>query len=89
MHWQDDGLLIGQFGHSAGSVQAGGALFPGAAGNIGSMATVSTNGSIYLYSSDEGYHPGIHQWWISGLDTVHELAGVTSIGQVASLKLTF
>jgi hypothetical protein len=87
MHWQDDGLLIGQFGHSAGSVQTDGALFPGAAGNIESMATVSIGGSIYLYNSDEGYHPGIHQWWISGLDTIHELSGSASVGQVTSLSL--
>jgi hypothetical protein len=49
--------------------------------------TTATNGNdIYLYNSDEGYHPGIHQWRISGLDSIHELAGRAPLGGTAMLQ---
>ena len=80
MHWNDDGLLIGQFGHPENGLASDGTLWPGAAGNIQTMSTVSANGNIYLYNSDEGYHPGIHQWTVSGLDTIREMSGSASLG---------
>lgn len=101
MQWSQDGLLIGQFGHAVyglftwglyeGQIgPAGGAsdgtLFPGAAGNNGSMATASVNGDIYVYSSDESYHHGIHQFKISGLDTIHELMGSAAVGETVILQ---
>jgi len=89
MHWSEDGLLIGQFGHSSsanGDAASNGPLYPGAAGNIATMATVSTGGNIYLYNSDESYHPGIHQWKISGLSSIHELSGSASLGATVTLQ---
>jgi hypothetical protein len=86
MHWQDDGLLIGQFGHPAHGVVPNGTLFPGAAGNIAQMATVTVGNDIYLYNSDESYHPGIHRWKISGLESIHEVSAVVALGQTAVLK---
>jgi len=86
MHWNQDGLLIGQFGHPAHGNAPDGTLWPEAAGNIATMGTASANGNIYLYNSDESYHPGIHQWTISGLDTIHELAGSSSIGGTVILQ---
>ncbi len=85
----DDGLLVGQFGHSAGSTEPDGSLYPGAAGNIQSMATATVKDSVYLYNSDEGYHPGIHQWRITGLDTIHEVSGTAAIGRTTSLTPVF
>jgi len=97
MQWSQDGLLIGQFGNPAfglyewgpysqfgvgpGGGASDGTLFPGAAGNDTSMATVAVDGDIYVYSSDEGYHHGIHQWKVSGLDSIHELKGSASLGK--------
>jgi hypothetical protein len=86
MHWSEDGLLIGQFGNTPQSGGNSGTLVPGAAGNILTMATVPVNGNIYLYTSDEGYHPGIHSWKISGLDSVHEESGSAPIGGVLILQ---
>ena len=85
MHWSQDGLLIGQFGNPAtGYVPDGD---PGAAGNIWTMATATDlNGIIYLYNSDESVHPGIHQWKISGLDTINEINGSTTLGGVVILQ---
>jgi hypothetical protein len=85
MHWSEDGLLIGQFGHPAYG-QTNGILFPGAAGNIATMATVAVGANIYLYNSDEGNHPGIHQWKISGLDTIHEVSGTAQLGRTVDLQ---
>ena len=85
MHWSEDGLLIGQFGHSPrGGIN--GILFPGAASNIATMATVTVGANIYLYNSDEAYHPGIHQWKISGLDTIHEVSSWAPLGGTATLE---
>jgi hypothetical protein len=83
MHWSEDGLLIGQFGHPPTPINL--PLTPGSAGNIATMATVVAGDNIYLYSSDEGYHPGIHQWKISGLDTIHELSGWAPLGGTVTL----
>lgn len=86
LHWSEDGLLIGQFGHPANGLAADGTLFPGAAGNIATMATVTDGGNIYLYNSDESYHPGIHRWTISGLDSIHEVTGSALLGGVVNLQ---
>ena len=86
MHWSEDGLLIGQFGHPSNGLAADGTLFPGAAGNIATMATVTDGGNIYLYNSDEGYHPGIHRWTISGLGSLHEVTGSALLGGVVNLQ---
>jgi hypothetical protein len=85
MHWTDDGLLVGQFGHPANGKAPNESLFLGAAGNIAAMASATVGASIYLYTSDESYHPGIHRWRIGGLGTIHELSSVTSLGKTAVL----
>jgi len=85
MHWNQDGLLIGQFGHPYGLNPEGG-MSAGAAGNIEKMSTVSANGNVYLYNSDESLHPGIHQWRISNLGSIHELMGSASLGGTVILQ---
>jgi hypothetical protein len=85
MHWWDDGLMIGQFGHPADGLAPNGTLFEGAAGNIATMASVTVGDSIYLYNSDESYHPGVHRWKISGLGSIKEIGGTTYLGQTVIL----
>jgi hypothetical protein len=85
MQWSEDGLLIGQFGHPAQHPYSG-ELYPGAAANIATMATVSADNSIYLYNSDEEYHPGVHRWKISSLDSIHEVSGTTQLGNTVTLQ---
>jgi hypothetical protein len=86
MHWTDDGLLIGQFGHPASGYAPNGSLFPGAAGNIASMVTISIDGQIYMYNSDESYHTGIHRWAFVGLSTIKELSAVATLGSVVTMS---
>jgi len=85
MHWLDDGLLVGQFGHPANGDAPNGSLFPGAAGNIATMSTANVDGKIYLYTSDESYHAGIHRWEISALDSIKEQSAIVTLGQTAAL----
>ena len=87
MLWSEAGALIGQFGHGFPTpAPVDGTEYPSAAGNIWTMTTATNGNDIYLYNSDEGYHPGIHQWRISGLDSIHELAGRAPLGGTAMLQ---
>jgi len=89
MHWWEDGLMIGQFGHPANVYNEDGGVFAGSAGNIASMTSVSVGKDVYLYNSDESLHPGIHRWRISGLDTIHELSGTATLGSTVALNPLF
>jgi hypothetical protein len=87
MLWSEAGALIGQFGHGFPTpAPVDGTEYPSAAGNIWTMTTATNGNEIYLYNSDEGYHPGIHQWRISGLDSIHELAGRAPLGGTTMLQ---
>lgn len=86
MHWSEDGLLIGQFGHVAYGFPPGEGYPAGAAGNIAMMNTVAYQGKIYLYTSDESIHPGVHQWTINGLNTIKEVSGWANLGATTSLQ---
>lgn len=65
-HVSDDGLLIGQFGASGGSI--------GLAGNVQILSSVvkDNNGNAYLYENDESVHGGLHEWKISGASSIQE-----------------
>ena len=87
MLWSEAGALIGQFGHGFPTpAPVDGTEYPSAAGNIWTMTTATSGNEIYLYNSDEGYHPGIHQWRISGLDSIHELSGRAPLGGTTMLQ---
>jgi Bacterial Ig-like domain (group 3)/FlgD Ig-like domain len=86
MHWSEDGLLIGQFGHTSDTHAPDGSPYPGTAGNILTMSTAMVDGNIYLYNSDENYHAGIGRWTISGLDSIHEVSGSTALGDTVVLQ---
>ena len=85
MHWWWDGLLIGQFGQVPTYQAPDGSLVPEAAGNILKMSTATVGGDVYLYHGDEDYHPGIHRWRISGLDTIQEVKGTGKLGGIVVL----
>ena len=84
-HYNDDGLLIGQFGNSPyydlteGAGQAppasqGLRYTPGVAGNIAQLEATwpDQDGTIYVYHTDEGHFGGIHRWTISNVNSVTE-----------------
>src|ERR1017187_9539936 len=68
MLWSEAGAFIGQFGHGFTlPAPADGSEYPGASGNIWTMATAICGKNTCLYNSDEGYHPGVHVWTIGNL----------------------
>jgi hypothetical protein len=86
MHWWDDGLLVGQFGHPANGWNTEGGAYAGGAGNIATMSSAQVGQDIYLYNSDESYHPGVHRWRISNLGSIKELKGTSQLGSAVILQ---
>ena len=88
-YWED-GLLVGQFGNRYPYLNR---VYypapPGQAGNIGSFSTVSYNGDIYLYHSDEADHSPIHRWHISNLQSIHEYSATALPGVLTPVQLLF
>ena len=76
-HYFDNGLYVGEFGELGANVGfTSGVLFSPAkmAGNVHNPWIVKlTDGRVYLYHNDEGWHGGVHRWRIDGLDTITEL----------------
>ncbi|MEX8548564.1 MAG: FlgD immunoglobulin-like domain containing protein [Mucilaginibacter sp.] len=69
-HFNEDGLLIGNFGKTGLDTYLTGNT--GFAGNAFSTALVKVNGSFYIYHCDENQHGGVHSWHITGLNTIAE-----------------
>lgn len=87
-HYYDDGLFLGQFGQNLEANGAGAAI-AGFAGNYGATSMVTgTDGNLYVFTSDESVHAGVHVWKISGLGTIGELKGTGTLGQGSILPLT-
>jgi hypothetical protein len=78
LHWNRDGLFIGQFGVPREPGIAPGS--PGVAGNSFAFQLVMVNGATYLYHNDESVHGGIHRWLLDGAAGVRELTGRGRIG---------
>jgi hypothetical protein len=70
MHYQEDGLFVGQFGTPAYAWQVQQGAVPAAAGNAFSPSLVRVGTALYLWHNDESVHGGLHRWRIEGLDTV-------------------
>jgi hypothetical protein len=70
LHFQDDGLYIGQFGVPTYVFKNRTEAQPGAAGNTFSPALVAIGDKLYLWHNDESVHAGVHRWRIDGLDSV-------------------
>ena len=69
-HYLDNGLAVGQFGitrPTSGTRSA--AEMAGNVLNWGAIASV-TGDTIFVYHGDESDHSGIHQWVITGMNTI-------------------
>jgi len=75
-HFHDSGLMIGQFGTSifidAGNNRYFNQAAAGCAGNAYSIAGTKYGDDYYIYHNDEFDHSGVHEWQVSGLDTIQE-----------------
>jgi hypothetical protein len=68
-HYYDDGLLVNEFGNLPGVAEG----TAGYAGNSANQWLVKlSDGRVFIYSSDESAHGGVHRWSVGGLDTVSE-----------------
>jgi hypothetical protein len=67
-HFDDNGLMIGQFGQWKYSY--GDEAIPEVGGNVQGGSVVNVDGVLYLYHNDEGINGGVHRWKISGMDTI-------------------
>jgi hypothetical protein len=83
LHWNGDGLFIGQFGTPVERGVAPAAS--GQAGNVLSLQLVRANGETYLWHSDESAHAGVHRWHFEGLEWIRELSGAGEPGQAITL----
>lgn len=85
MHFNEDGLFIGQYG-VPGTCGGGVDLhLAGCAGNVMTSAMASVGGRIYFYVNDETQHSGIHRWRIDGCGTIAELTGSGSLDSTFTL----
>ncbi len=67
IHYQDDGLFVGQFGAPAYPAKNRTDALPGAAGNAFAPTLVAVGDELYLWHNDESVHAGVHRWRIDGL----------------------
>jgi hypothetical protein len=81
----DSGLLALSFGvwNSSSSRLPEGA--PGIASNATTGTWVKIGADYYLYHCDEGFHAGVHQWRVTGMEKLEELqANMRLVAQQAS-----
>jgi hypothetical protein len=74
LHYQDDGLFIGQFGTPTYAWRNRVEARAGSAGNAFAPALVSVGGKLYLWHNDESVHAGVHRWRIDGIETVERVS---------------
>jgi hypothetical protein len=74
LHYQDDGLFIGQFGTPTYAWRNRVEARAGSAGNAFTPALVRVGGKLYLWHNDESVHAGVHRWRIDGLETVERVS---------------
>jgi hypothetical protein len=76
-HVNDDGLLLGIFGVTGRDIVDGKQVWdqesvPGMAGNSLTAGIAKVGGDYFIYHCDESHHGGVHQWKISGLNSVRK-----------------
>lgn len=78
LHWNRDGLFVGQFGtpNERGVLPAA----PGLAGNPLAIQVVAHDGESYLWHTDESAHAGVHRWHLDGTDWIREQIGTGHVG---------
>ena len=86
MHFDENGLFLGQFGESttrstrpAGSALPIDPLSP-------TLVQEPSSGPLFLYSSDEAGHGGIHRFRFNGLSTLVYKTGTVSVGGTKTLN---
>ena len=86
MHYNENGAFLGQFGESSTSTtRPVGARLPN---NPLSPTLVqeSGGGPLFVYSSDESGHGGIHRWRIDGASAVNVMNGTAAVGATVTLN---
>jgi DNA-binding beta-propeller fold protein YncE len=73
LHFDENGLFVGQFGRANYAYENLVVGRPETAGNAFSAQLVEVNGHLYLWHNDESCHGGVHRWRIDGLDTMKTL----------------
>lgn len=73
LHFDADGLFIGQFGVPDYPRNNEVNALPAAAGNSFSPQLVAVDSHLYLWHNDESVHSGLHRWRIDGVETLQRL----------------
>jgi hypothetical protein len=74
LHYQDDGLFIGQFGTPTYAWRNKVEARAGSAGNAFAPALVTVGGKLYLWHNDESVHAGVHRWRIDDVESVDRVS---------------
>jgi len=84
MHFDENGLFLGQFGQL--STRPVAASQEGLSGNAFSPTLVRDGPQLYLYHNDESSHGGVHRWRIDGWNDLIELKGAGPTGSTIVLR---
>ena len=84
MHFQEDGLFVGQFGVPTTRLPA--TVGAGLSGNALSPTLVRAGSRLFLVHNDEWAHGGVHRWRIDGTDTMRTLRGSGDLGGQIELR---
>ena len=83
MHYNEDGLFVGQFGQTNDGTPRFGdrsEAVAGFANNIATMFMAKAGKNLYMYCVDEAIHGGVHRWRIDGTEDIRELMGSGPLG---------
>jgi hypothetical protein len=89
MHFQENGLFVGQFGTPL-LIQGGAPADPGPgqAGNAFSNILLAAGpNALHWYHNDESNHGGVHRWRINGTASMVIMTGVGALNGVTALAL--
>lgn len=86
MHFDDNGLFLGQFGEATTrSTRPGGAQLP-VDPLSPTLVQEPSAGPLFLYSSDESGHGGMHRFRFNGLNTLVYKTGTATVGATVTLN---
>ena len=86
MHFDDNGLFLGQFGEaSTQTIRPIGAQLASDPMSL-TLVQESAGGPLYVYSSDESGHGGIHRWKLNGASSVSYKTGSVAAGGTVTLN---
>jgi len=85
MHYNEDGVFLGQFGEAdTRTTRPVGARLPN---NPLSLTLVQESGfgPLFVYSSDESGHGGVHRWRIDGANGAAVMSATAAVGATVTL----